>query len=279
MKIAYGNYGMLQTPYATMIQQVAHIGYDGIEICTAPNYPTAPSRLDNTDRRHIRSLLGEYNLEVAALMVVGIEVLKTDAHQHATNLTQLRHIFELGRDIGLQPTIVVSTLGRRTDDWGSMRGALIDCVSGWTDIAAEYEGIFAIEPHVGGIVHSPDRCLWVLGQVNSPNLKVNFDYSHFELIDIPLAEAVSKLIPHAVGTHVKDVSGRPPDFRFLLPGAGNLDYAHYVREVAAAGYDGFITVEISGQVFNAHGYDELEAAKFSYQTLADAFTQVGLQHQ
>ena len=112
--------------------------------------------------------------------------------------------------------------------------------------------------------------------VNKPSLRVHYDYSHFELIDIPLEETMDKLLPYAAGMHVKDVSGRPPAFRFLLPGEGTLDYARYLRLLQERGYDGAVTVEISGQLFNAPGYDAVAAARFSYDTLAAAFSAAGI---
>ena len=40
--------------------------------------------------------------------------------------------------------------------------------------------------------------------------------------------------------------------------------------------DGAVTVEISGHIFNAPGYDAVAAARFSYDTLSAAFTAAGI---
>lgn len=270
MYIAYGNYGMPQTPYPTMIQQVAAIGYTGLELCVAPGYPTAPDALAPSDRATLRQLLAEHQLTIDSLLLAKVPVLEADAEQHVLHLAGLRQIFELAADLGLARPIVTSTLGGRITDWVQKRELLAACVRDWTAVAADYDGVFGFEPHVGGIIHTPDRARWLLEQVNHPHLKLNFDYSHFELMDIPLADAIQQLIPHAVGVHVKDVQGRYPHFKFLLPGEGAVDYRDYLRRLQAAGYDGAITVEISGQLFNAPGYDALVAAQASYQTLAAA---------
>lgn len=274
MHITYGNYGMPQTPYPTMIQQVAAIGYTGLELCVAPGYPTAPDALAPADRIALRQLLDEHHLTIDSLLLAKVPVLEADAEQHAAHLAGLRKSFELAADLGLTQPIVTSTLGGRIDEWADRRERLAACVRDWAAVAADYDGVFGFEPHVGGIIHTPDRARWLLDQVNHPHLKLNFDYSHFELMDIPLVDAIHQLIPDAVGVHVKDVQGRYPTFKFLLPGAGTLDYSDYLCRLQAAGYDGAITVEISGQLFNAPGYDALAAARFSYQTLAKALAAV-----
>ena len=48
-------------------------------------------------------------------------------------------------------------------------------------------------------------------------------------------------------------------------------FVAYLRAMKAAGWDGFITVEITGQIWNQEGYDPWPAAEFSYRTLAQAF--------
>ena len=276
MKIAYGNYGMPDTPYAAMLREVAAIGYDGLELCVGPGYPTAPDQLSAAQRRDLRQRALDHGLEIDTLMAVGIPVYATDARSHEAHLEQARQIFSLAAALGLEQPVLTSTLGGRTGDWERARALLADRVGDWATVAAECGGIFAAEAHVGGLVHAPDRVLWLLEAVNLHSLKLNFDYSHFELLDIPLAQALEQLIPHALGVHVKDVRGRQPDFAFLLPGEGELDYADYVRRLCATGYGGYITVEISGQVFGAAAYDPLAAAAFSYRTLSDAVAAAGM---
>ena len=271
MKIGYGNYGMPRTPWFEMIQQVAAIGYTAIELCVGANYPTAPENLAAAHRRELRSTLGTLGIALGPLMISGVNVIEPDLVRQQANLERLRQIVKLGHDLGLERPVIVNTLGGKIAEWDERRDLLAECVRDWAQVATVEGGNFAFEPHVGGIVNSPDRALWLIDRVHNPNLKLNFDYSHFELIDVPLETALAGLIPYAAGTHVKDVRGRPPNFQFLLPGEGTLDYAGYLSRLGRAGYVGHVTVEISGQVFNAPGYDPVAAARFSYATLDRAF--------
>ncbi len=67
MKIAYGNYGMPHTPPEVMVGQIADIGYDGVELCTGPSYPTAPGQLTASAREALRR--AAHKLSVPARIV------------------------------------------------------------------------------------------------------------------------------------------------------------------------------------------------------------------
>ena len=88
-------------------------------------------------------------------------------------------------------------------------------------------------------------------------------------VELPLTVPI--LAPFAVHTHVKDQRGRAPDHQFLTPGEGDFDYVRYLRAMRQAGYDGFITVEVSVMVQRRPDYDPFAAAELGYRTLAAAF--------
>ena len=133
-----------------------------------------------------------------------------------------------------------------------------------------------MEPHIGGLIDTPDKVLELLDLVGSPYLKVNFDISHFDIIGIPTEESVAALAPHSAHTHVKDQRGLAPDFEFLIPGEGPFDYVNYLKLMQQHGYDGFITAEVSFMVQAREDYDPLAAATLSYETLSRAFTNAGI---
>lgn len=279
MKLAYGNYGMPETPYLKMLQQIANIGYDGLEICVNPNYPTDPNQLTADERKNLGSRIAEHGLEIDKLMAAGIPLLESNQVKRQATHDKLRDIFAFGGELGLDPIIVSTTIGGRVDDWEDQKELIVTCIREWGDVAAEFNGYIAFEPHANAIVHNPDRGIWVLEQANHPNLKINFDYSHFELLEIPLEIAIDQLIDYTISTHVKDVAGRPPDFQYLLPGAGDVDYTAYLRKMASVGYNGFITTEISAQIFRQADYDPVAAAQFCYDTLAQAFVDAGISRE
>ena len=48
---------------------------------------------------------------------------------------------------------------------------------------------------------------------------------------------------------VKDEKGIVPDWAYVAPGEGDFDYVNYLKLMNENNYDGFITVEISFQLF------------------------------
>jgi sugar phosphate isomerase/epimerase len=91
-----------------------------------------------------------------------------------------------------------------------------------------------------------------------------------------LADYVPLLAPLSVHTHVKDQRGVAPDYEFLVPGEGDFDYARYLSAMSAAGYTGFITIEISKQVQTRSDYDPAAIAAHSFETLTTAASRAGV---
>jgi inosose dehydratase len=116
----------------------------------------------------------------------------------------------------------------------------------------------------------------LLEQVESPWLKLAFDYSHFVLRSLPLARTIAALIPQSRFIHVKDAKGSADKFEFLLPGEGAIDYAEYGKLLRKEGYRGPIVVEVSGQISARPGYDAKAAARRSYTALAPALRKAEL---
>jgi L-ribulose-5-phosphate 3-epimerase UlaE len=109
-------------------------------------------------------------------------------------------------------------------------------------------------------------------QVKSPWIQNGYDYSHYKLLGLSLRETLQQVASRTVFIHVKDSTGTPEKFRFLLPGdSGMIDYKEYAQILGEVGYRGPVTVEVSVHVSNQPGYDGLAAAKHSFDNLAPFF--------
>lgn len=270
MNIAYGTYGMPNTPLDEAAPRLAALGYGGVEICVAERYPTAPARLDAAARAGLRDLLAARRLPPNALMMLASVMGDEDEHQ--ASLRALAEACTLAHDLGLpSPAVITTTLGGKPEPWEEPSALLVARLKEWAALAAREGCVIAAEPHVGGLVDRPERAEWLVEAVGSPALRLNFDISHFAIQGMPTEQTVARLAPLAVHAHVKD--GRMVDGRvqFLLPGEGNFDYAAYLKAMRAAGYEGDITVEISGMVSGRPDYEPYEAARKSLRALEQAF--------
>ena len=267
ISFGFSLYGMKGVKTADALRHCADIGYDGVELALMPGWPTEPRLLTADDRRDLRQRLGDSGLALVGLMENLSEPSADPAHR--ANLDRLKAAAELGHALSPKaPPVLETVLGGKPGQWEQVKDKLVERLRSWAEVAAAARTIFAVKAHVGNTLHTPEGALWLVRQVNSPWLKLAFDYSHFVLRALPLAKTLTTLLPDSVFIHVKDAKGTADKFEFLLPGDGGIDYTAYFETVRKAGYRGPVVVEVSGQISGKPGYDPLAAAKRSYANLA-----------
>lgn len=277
MWLGYSTWGMPTVPIDIAVAHLAALGFDGLELTVIPGYSTELSTLDAAERRRIRGIVAAAGLQLPA--VAGhTSLLAEDPEQHRRNLARLHGAVDLCPDlaVGGQVPSLNTTVGAKPEDWDRLRETMAERVGALAEYAGGRGAKLAIEPHVGSLLDRPERVTWLFEQVKSPHLGLNFDISHFNVVGLPIEQTVPLLAPLAIHTHVKDERGLAPDHQFLIPGEGEFDYARYLRAMEEAGYNGFITVEVSVMVQRRPDYDPLAAAAQSYQVLSDAFDKAGI---
>lgn len=275
VRFGFSLYGMKSLPTADALKACATIGYDGVELALMPGWPTEPKGLSAADRRDLRQRVADSGLALLGLMENLTEPAEDAAHR--TNLDRLKAAAELGQVLAPQaPPVIETVLGNKPAQWEQVKEQLAQRLRAWAEVAAAAKTVIAVKPHVGNALHTPEAATWLLRQVDSPWLKLAYDYSHFVLRGLPLRETLAALVPHSVFIHVKDARGSADKFEFLLPGNGTIDYPAYFQELKTLGYRGPLVVEVSGQIHNRSDYDPIAAAKRSYANLAPALQQAGL---
>ena len=273
MRIGYSTWGMRDVPIAEALPAIAEMGYQGIELSVAPGWTTELHTLDAEKRTTIKRLLAEHNL-VLTSVIRNASMVADAPDENAANMQSLRDAIDLTAELA-QPgevSVMTSHLGGRADDWDAKKNVAVERLLTLADYAADREVVIGVELHCGSMLNLPDRVDWLFEQVKHPNVRLNFDISHMEVMGIPIDESVPRLAPYSVHTHVKDQRGRYPDFEFLTPGEGPFDFVHYLKAMQAAGYDGFITAEVSIMVQRRPDYDPFFHAQLAYWTLRKAFS-------
>jgi sugar phosphate isomerase/epimerase len=272
MWLSYSTWGMQTVPIDVAVPHCAALGFDGLELTVIPGWTTDAATLDGEARRQIRKLYDDHRLALCGLSG-NTPLLTSDAGEHERNMTRFRGYLDLAAE--LQPPsermTVSTTSGGTPEEWESVKGALVERC-GELAAHAERAGVMiGMEPHVGAALHLPEQALWLLDDVGSPALTIHFDISHFNVQGMPMEPVIAQLAPRSAHTHVKDERGVVPDFEFLIPGEGEMDYVRYLRLMDLAGYTGHIVVEISLMVQRRPHYDALAAATQSYRVLSQAF--------
>jgi sugar phosphate isomerase/epimerase len=267
--LGFSLYGMRGLDPVVALQLCRDIGYGSVEIPVMADWPCDGLRIHDEEVARIRRALRENHLRLAGLME-NLHLL-ADEEQHHENLRRLARAIELGRLWDPDRTPVVETiLGGRPSRWPQDREAMRDRLRTWRQVAEEARGVVAIKPHVSGTVHLPEQALWLIEQVDSPAIRLAYDYSHYQLRGEKLEATLDQLLPLTAFIHVKDARGDADRVAFLLPGEGTIDYPKYFEILVERKYKGEVVVEVSGQIHAREGYDARAAAKASYGVLAAA---------
>jgi sugar phosphate isomerase/epimerase len=97
--------------------------------------------------------------------------------------------------------------------------------------------IFAVEPHIGSIIDTPEKALKLVQSV--PGLTYTLDYTHFTKLGIPDCE-VEPLIAHASHFHAR--GARNGALQTVLS-ENTIDYKRIIEEMKRTDYSGFIGIE------------------------------------
>ena len=116
--------------------------------------------------------------------------------------------------------------------------------------------MLAIEAIAGHAFHAIDDYARLARDLPGSDFRVNFDPSHLFVQGEDPLRLVEEQGPRIAHMHMKDGSGRFPDFAFPPLGQGRIDFPALIGRLRAAGYQGALSVEYEANVF---GFAELEA--------------------
>src|SRR5437588_11836486 len=98
-----------------------------------------------------------------------------------------------------------------------------------------------LEPFKLSLLNNVDSMVRFLDDVNHPAVKANIDVSHLHLSHTR-PEELAHLRGKAIHVHISDCDGRVHGD--LPPGRGVVDFGPYLKEIAALGIDGAISIEL-----------------------------------
>ena len=269
-------YGMRSLKLAEALKVCAEIGYSGVELACLKDWPCDAAVLTKADRATLRSQLNDLALDLPSLMEnLGLAVPEA---QHQANLERLKAACELAHDLAPgEAPLIETVLGGKPTEWEQLRDKMVVALKDWERVASSHKTVVAIKAHLSGALHTPQDAKWLVQQIDSPWIRLVYDYSHFQRQKLDLKESLTAMIRETVFVHIKDNLTTDGKTEFALPGdARDIDYAEYLTLLRTNGYRGSVVVEVSAQVFNKPGYDALAAAKRCYANIHPAFIKAGL---
>jgi inosose dehydratase len=212
------------------LRDVAAAGYAGVELFDG-NLIEYEGRPDD-----LRQLLGETGLQLVAVysganFIFG-EILEEE-------LWRIRRAAVLAAELDAEQLVVGGGAKRSTGTTDDDYTRLADALDRVAAIAEEHGLRASYHPHLSTIVETPEQLERVMSRS-----RIDFcpDTAHLAAAGGDPAELIRRYADRISYVHLKDFTADP--FAFLPLGQGELDVAAIVAELADAGYNGWITVEL-----------------------------------
>jgi sugar phosphate isomerase/epimerase len=277
MRLGFSVWAMRELPVDQQLTIVREAGYASTCLVSGPTFPLDAVKIDIGEKKRIRKLLNESELELSAIAGHATQ-LEPDPDKLRANADRIKATIDLAADLAGPegPPCVVSMGYGAPATYEQDRVLLAERFGKLAEHAGTRGVTLVLEPHVGQAMDEPEKVVALLEAVNSPHFRLNLDNSHFEVMGRDLDDYLPTLIPYSVHTDLKDQSGISPDHQFLVPGEGDFDYARYLKAMEKVGYTGCVTIEISVMVQRRPDYDPAEVARRSFRVLVAAEQESGV---
>jgi inosose dehydratase len=270
MKLAYSTYALQPFDIFEVVHRVKEIGYEALELNVGDDWPTAPSKLDGDARSRIAEAYEKVGFPSPVLM--NLIHLCAEGEDVEAKSVAFGETCQLARDLCFddRTPVVTSTLGGQKAGWDEVKSDVADRLVRYASIADDHGVTIAVEAHVGQELDSPEKAVWLVEAVDRPSVRLNFDHSHFHVLEMELQHCLDLCAPYSVHTHIKDGAMVDGKVQFALPGEGSLDLVEYLTAIEASVLDVPITVEVSAQFWKAEGFQAWEVAERCFRHLSAA---------
>jgi fructoselysine 3-epimerase len=231
-------------PLSEVIERVAVIGYDGIEIGAASPH-AFPDYLNAERRREIKRMLEANNLALASMLPApgggpGFNVASPLAEERAAAIEQYNKVADLCGDLGGSTLLYVAgwqVFGTsRQQAWEWSREALARVA----DHAAERGITVVVEPTSAdsNLIDSCDDAMTLKAEVGRSNVKLMFDTYHVIYRNEVSTDYIRRMGSDLHHIHLADVNRSAPS------DGGKADYRAIVAELRNTNFQGYLTMEI-----------------------------------
>ena len=232
MKTALCTIAFKDRPFDDVLDLAVRAGFDGVEPWGKPDH--MPGAYDAREIRRIARAIRERGLEVS---------------QYGSYINPVSAGFEREMAEGLDTAMDLGTETIRV--WAGSCGSDDATDADWetaisgfrrfADRAADRGVRLVLEMHVGYLCDTARGSLRLIEGVDRPNFLLNFQPMRTD--DAPRVTAAARQVaPHVATVHAQNYTAPGRNARSLIS-RGYVDYRAVVRELSAAGFDGYLEVE------------------------------------
>ena len=214
------------------LQHISWAGYDGAELAFLGNLVRHIEL--NTNQWYInevKSIAKKHRLELFAIHTDAGGLLGEDKIKSMTKM------FDVAVKLNI-PVVTMHPGGKSGDKEETIQEFEYTRI---LSKQAERRGItLAVKAHVGASIYNTATLLQLLGEVDSPALRVTFDPTHFCRAGEDPSETVLKIDKKIVHVHLRDYSHFEQSMatpEHQIPGRGEIDFFSILRRLKNIGYD------------------------------------------
>lgn len=222
------------------IRMTRAIGFDTIDLFTDP------LDIDARERRLIRRECDKAGLPIVSLCCVAVGLIDFNPSVQRFHMQRCRAFLDLAYEFDAKNLLLV--LGEYiwqqevippAEQWRTAVGNVRELGQAAGDLNLQIA--LELEPFRLSLVNNVDSMVRFLDDVNHPAVKANIDVSHLVLSHTQ-PEELRRLGGKAIHVHLSDCDGKVHGD--LPPGRGVVPFAPYLREIAALGIDGAVSIEL-----------------------------------
>ena len=222
------------------IQQTKAIGFDTIDIFADP------LDIDVRERMLIRTECEKTGLPVASVACVAVGLIDFNPSVQRFHIDRCQAYLDFAFELGARNLLLV--LGEYIWD-----RQVIPPAEQWTTAVKHLKtlGDYAdklglqialeLEPFQLSLLNNVESMVKFIDEVNHPAVKANIDVSHLQLACVK-PEELRRLLGKAIHVHISDCDGKVHGD--LPPGRGVVNFVPYLKEIAALGIDGSVSIEL-----------------------------------
>ncbi len=249
---------------ADAVRIIRDHGYDAAEL-NAETLPWAKAHIGPDTSATIRAELARLG-PYSAISAHNSDFGQADQARRKAAVDWTLKLIETAPDYGVD---IVHVIPGSDADLESLYDSLATAV----DFAGKLGIQLALEPILNQRIGTTDAMLAAIRRI--PNLRVNFDPSHLEVMEHNIPDAAERLGPFVCHVHMKDATGTPDNFSFVPLGSGNIGFDRMLRTLQAEGYDGYLSVEHESHYFGGDTRPATQVLKESRDFIVDAVKRVG----
>lgn len=175
----------------------------------------------------------------------------SDAAAFDQNMTDFSSVLTFANGLSIPSIFLLPGVNKPGQSEDRQLANSIRTLRSMVPLAQEHGIALSVEPHIRGLLRSPEATLDFVDAV--PGLKLTLDYAHFACMGFPQT-AIDPLARHAAHVHMRQA--RPGALQAKLA-EGTLDFAAMLETLRATGYEGYLSIEYVHQDYMNTVFDDV----------------------